>query len=106
MPAYLGGKDKFLANQLAILLCNALYALITSILFTTLAQTPGYKAQQIYLISLKTGRKLSFSQALLRYFYFIVAGSSVFGLLLFLFRKDRLNLHDILSKSAAVAKKA
>lgn len=101
----LGNKEAFLQNQVAILACNALYGLICASFFAIKAQTPGYKAQEIYLISLKTGRKLGFLNACFRYLAFILAGVSVVGLVLCFFRKDRLNLHDIISASAPVAKK-
>ena len=101
----LGGREAFLNNQFAIFVCNALFGVISSAFFAINAQTPGYKAQQIYLISLKTGRKIGFFHALIRYFCFAVAGFSVAGLLLCFFRKDRLNLHDILTASAPVARK-
>lgn len=101
----LGSKEQFNSNQLAILICQLLFGVIMSAFFAISAQTPGYKAQQIYLIDLSTGRKLSFVRAFLRFVLFVVAGASVVGLLICFFRKDRLNLHDLLSHTAPVVKK-
>ncbi|MDL0089298.1 RDD family protein [Campylobacter gastrosuis] len=101
----LDGKDDFKGSQIAIFICNALFGVFLSIFFSLKAQTPGYKSQQIYLISLKTGRKISFFHAIFRYICFVLAGFSLVGLLLCFFRKDRLNFHDIITNSAAVIKK-
>ena len=90
---------------LSIAACNAAFGLIMCLFFSIGAQTPGYKAQQIYLINLQNGRKIGFLHAILRYVCFVVAGFSIVGLLLCFLRKDRLNLHDILTHSAAVCKK-
>ncbi|WP_169753145.1 RDD family protein [Campylobacter mucosalis] len=101
----LDGKDDFKSSQIAIFICNALFGVIVSLFFAFKAQTPGYKAQEIYLINLKTGRKISFFHALCRYICFILAGFSVVGLVLCFFRKDRLNFHDIITNTSAVIKK-
>lgn len=102
---FLGGKDDFLHNQTAIFAANLAIGLICCAFFAVKAQTPGYRSQNIYLIDLRTGRKLSFVRVLLRYVYFLVAGASIVGLVLCFFRKDTLNLHDLLTHSAAVCKK-
>ena len=102
---FLGGKDDFLHNQTAIFAANLAIGLICCAFFAVKAQTPGYRSQNIYLIDLRTGRKLSFVRVLLRYVYFLVAGASIVGLFLCFFRKDTLNLHDLLTHSAAVCKK-
>ncbi|MBE3606772.1 RDD family protein [Campylobacter sp. RM13119] len=99
------GKNDFQNSQIAILMCNIAFCLLLSLFFAISAQSPGYRAQGIYLINLATGRKVGFIHAILRYICFAIAGFSVVGLLLCFFRKDRLNLHDILTKSAPVCKK-
>ncbi|MBQ3674186.1 MAG: RDD family protein [Campylobacter sp.] len=102
----LGSKEAFQENQFAIAIVWAIYGLITSIFIAKSAQTPGYKFAQIYLIDLKTGRKISFFKAFLRFVCFILAGFSIVGLLLCFFRKDKLNLHDLLTQTAPVIKKS
>lgn len=103
--AILGSKEAFLNNHIAIFICNLIFAIILSLFFCISAQTPGYKAQQIYLVSLKTGQKIGFFHALFRYICFVFSGFSIIGLMLCFLRKDRLNLHDILSSSAPVCPK-
>ena len=103
---FLGGKDDFLRNQTAIFAANLAVGLICCAFFAIKAQTPGYRSQNIYLIDLRSGRKLSFARVLLRYACFLLAGVSIVGLCLCFFRKDALNLHDLLTHSAAVCKKA
>ena len=102
----LGSKEAFQENQFAIAIVWAIYGLITSIFIAKSAQTPGYKFSQIYLIDLKTGRKISFFKAFLRFVCFILAGFSIVGLFLCFFRKDKLNLHDLLTQTAPVIKKS
>ncbi|MBO7369935.1 MAG: RDD family protein [Campylobacter sp.] len=102
----LGSKEAFQENQFAIAIVWAIYGFITSIFITKSAQTPGYKFAQIYLIDLKTGRKISFLKAFFRFICFIVAGFSIVGLFLCFFRKDKLNLHDLLTQTAPVIKKS
>ncbi|MGF7442366.1 RDD family protein [Campylobacter concisus] len=98
----LDGKEAFLHNQIAIFGANSLISFMMCLFFSIKAQTPGYKAQEIYLINLKTGRKLSFFHTILRQICFAFAGFSILGLCLCFFRKDKLNLHDIITHSAAV----
>ena len=102
----LGSKEAFQENQFAIAIVWLIYGLITSIFIAKSAQTPGYKFSQIYLIDLKTGRKISFLKAFFRFICFIVAGFSIVGLFLCFFRKDKLNLHDLLTQTAPVIKKS
>ncbi|WP_107929867.1 RDD family protein [Campylobacter concisus] len=100
----LDGKEAFLQNQLAIFGVNSLISFIMCLFFSIKAQTPGYKAQEIYLINLQTGKKLGLFHAILRQICFAFAGFSIIGLCLCFFRKDKLNLHDIITHSAAVQK--
>ncbi|WP_103619269.1 RDD family protein [Campylobacter concisus] len=102
----LDGKEAFLHNQLAIFGVNSLISFIMCLFFSIKAQTPGYKAQEIYLINLQTGKKLSLFHASLRQICFAVAGFSIIGRGRGGFRKDKLNLHDIITHSAAVQKAA
>ena len=102
----LDAKEAFLQNQLAIFGANSLISFIMCLFFSIKAQTPGYKAQEIYLINLQTGKKLGLLHAILRQICFAFAGFSIIGLCLCFFRKDKLNLHDIITHSAAVQKAA
>ena len=100
----LGSKEAFQSNQIAIALIWLAYGAICAIFYAKSAQSPGYKFSNIYLIDLRSGRKISFFRAFLRFLCFILAGFSMIGLLICFFRKDRLCLHDILTHTAAVRK--
>lgn len=95
----LDGKDSFLSNHLAHFAVTFLFGLILSIFFAKNAQTPGYKAYSMRLVCKDTLQKPSFFRAFFRYFCFLISGASVFGLILCFFRKDKQNLHDLLSKT-------
>lgn len=101
----LDGKDAFRQNQIAIALDWIIYGFIISIFFVKSAQSPGYRAQNIYLINANSGKKVSFLQAIFRYICFMISGMSIIGLLTCFFRKDKLCLHDILSNTIVVTKK-
>lgn len=101
----MGTKEKFQESQVTIFVIWLIYGAITSLFFAIKAQTPGYKSQQIYLINLQTGKKADFFIIFLRYFIFIVGTTFIVGIFLCLFRKDRLNLHDLLTQTAPVIEK-
>ncbi|ASM37354.1 RDD family protein [Campylobacter sputorum] len=103
---FLDGKDAFRQNQFAISIDWAMYGIIISIFFAKSAQSPGYRAQDIYLIDAISGKKVSFLKSIFRYICFLISGMSIFGLLICFFRKDKLCLHDLLSKSIVVTKKS
>lgn len=98
----LSGKDEFQSNQLAIFLVWLVFGLIQGLFFAFKAQTPGYKAQGIYLVGLN-GKRASLLIYLLRYLFFIttfIIGGSFFCF----FRKDKRNLHDLLAGTIVVQK--
>ncbi len=100
--AVLGSKEAFLDNQLAILAVWIIFGLIQSLFFSLKAQSPGYRANEIFLSTIN-GKKPSFLTAFLRYFFFITL--FIFGgSLVCLFRRDRRALHDLLSGTIVVAK--
>ncbi|EAJ2772660.1 RDD family protein [Campylobacter jejuni] len=100
----LGSKEAFLNNHFITTLCTFLFGLIQAIFLTKKAQSPGLKAYDLYLIDIKTGKKLSFLRILLRYVIFIISFGLLFGLFVSFVRKDRLNLHDILTQSCIATK--
>lgn len=102
----LDGKEDFQNSPVAVALVWLIYGVVTSLFCANSAQTPGYKSQGIYLISLKTGRKISFFHAFLRFLAFVVAGFSLVGICICLFRKDGLNLHDIITQTSPVVRKS
>lgn len=105
MMVAFGSKDLTSKQEILITFIWIFYGIITSIFYTKSAQTPGYRANEIYLIDLRDGKKVTFLQALLRYIVFIIGAAFIIGLVLCFFRKDRLNLHDIITKTAPVKEK-
>ena len=100
----LGSKEAFLNNHFITTLCTFLFGLIQAIFLTKKAQSPGLKAYDLYLIDIKTGKKLSFLRILLRYVIFIISFGLLFGLFVSFVRKDLLNLHYILTQSCIANK--
>jgi len=98
----LDGKDAFQSNQFAIFIDTALFGVILALFWTKKGQSPGLKAYELKLIDLKDEKSPSFLKSLWRYFLFLIAGVSIVGLCLGFFRKDRKNLHDLLSKTVVI----
>ncbi|EBF5882275.1 RDD family protein, partial [Campylobacter coli] len=48
--------------------------------------------------------KITFFRILLRYIIFIISFGLIFGLFISFLRKDKLNLHDILTQTCIVTK--
>lgn len=98
----LDGKESFQNSQIAIFIDWIIIALIQSSFFAKIGASPGYKAQGIYAVNLN-GQKASFLHYFLRFFcfaiFFIFGGSFVA-----FFRKDKRNLHDIITKTIVVSK--
>ena len=69
----LGSKEAFQSNQIAIALIWLAYGAICAVFYAKSAQSPGYKFSNIYLIDLRSGRKVSFFRAFLRFLCFILA---------------------------------
>ncbi len=65
-------------------------------------QTPGLKAYNLKVVDINTKQKPSFLLAFLRYFFFTIVASTVFGLFYSFFRKDKRGVHDLLSGTAVV----
>ena len=100
----LGSKEAFLNNQFIISLCPLIFGLIQALFLAKKAQSPGLKAYDLYLINLKTGKKLDFFRILLRYIIFIISFGLLIGIIVSFIRKDTLCLHDVLSQSVIVTK--
>lgn len=69
---------------------------IIMIFYIFKSQTPGYKAYGIKLVT-NTLEKPSFARLTVRYITFMLSALLVSGIILSLIRKDKKNLHDILS---------
>lgn len=100
----LGSKEAFLNNHYVTSLCTFLFGFIQALFLAIKAQSPGFKAYDLYLIDLQTGKKITFFRILLRYIIFIISFGLLFGLFISFLRKDKLNLHDILTQTCIVTK--
>jgi uncharacterized RDD family membrane protein YckC len=100
-----GSREGFAAHMLAgWLLILVPYGLITVLFFYKSAQTPGYKAYDIELKDLRTLQKPSLSVLIVRYVLMLFVASTLLGLFIPLFRKDKLALYDLLTHSAPLCK--
>lgn len=99
------GKDEFLSSQLAPLGAVLLYGLIYALLLSRFGQTPGKKAYEIKVVDDKSGEYISFFRAILRFFLFLVTASTLLGLFLPFYRRDKKTLHDLLCGTIVVALK-
>jgi len=93
----LDGKEAFQSNNLAIFADTALFGIILALFWSKKGQSPGLKAYDLYLIDSNTKQKPSFIRSLWRYVAYLFSGVTLVGLLIGFFRKDRKNLHDLLS---------
>lgn len=100
----LGSKQAFLGNQFVIFLCPLIFGILQALFLVKKAQSLGLKAYDLYLIDMKSGKKLDFSRIMFRYIIFIISFGLLIGFLISFLRKDTLTLHDILSQSVIVTK--
>lgn len=101
----LDGKEDFQQNQIAIFLCSLLFGVILSIFFAKTAQSPGYKAYDLWLVDDITKKNPNFLKLILRYIIFLFSCAFLFGIILAFLRKDRKTLHDLLTKTSVLTKK-
>lgn len=99
----LDGKNDFQSNQGAIFVVWLAFGLIQSAFFAYKAASPGYKAQGIYAVNMQ-GKKASFLMYFARYACFVCL-FIIGGSFLCFFRKDRRNLHDIITNTIVVESK-
>ena len=98
-----GSREGFQTHMLeGWLLVLVPYCTINTLFFLLKGQTPGYKAYDITLVNAQTLQKANFIQLILRFFLFLIAVATIIGLLVPLFRKDKLSLYDILSSTMAI----
>lgn len=100
----LDGKDDFLQNELAIFIDAFLFGLVLVIFWIKSGQSPGYRAYNIQVIDTRSNKKPLFFRAVFRYICFLISGATFLGLFVFMFRKDKKHLHDILSNTSSIPK--
>jgi uncharacterized RDD family membrane protein YckC len=60
------------------------------------------KAYQIKVVDIKTKNHITLTQAIIRYFVFLVTAISLFGLFVPFFRKDKKTIFDLASSTIVV----
>lgn len=100
------GKDDFLSSQMAPFVAVALYGFIYATLLWKFGQTPGKKAYTMKVVDFKTQKNISFLRALLRFIAFLFSATTLLGLLVPLYTKDKRSLHDFLASTVVVRVKS
>lgn len=102
----MNGKDDFQSSQLAPFIGVTLYGLIYAILLSKFGQTPGKKAYEIKVVDDKSGEYIGFFRALFRFFAFLFTATTLLGLFLPFYRRDKKALHDLICGTLVVTKKS
>lgn len=101
----MSGKEDFQSSQLAPFAGVVLYGTIYAILLSKFGQTPGKKAYEIKVVDTKTGEYLSFFRAIFRFVAFLFTATTLLGLFVPFYRKDKKALHDLICGSLVVGLK-
>jgi uncharacterized RDD family membrane protein YckC len=99
------GKDDFQSSELAPLLGVSIYGLIYAFLLSKFGQTPGKKAYEMKVVNDKTGEHIGFFKSAFRFLAFLFTATTLLGLFLPFYRKDRKALHDLLTGTIVVVEK-
>lgn len=101
----MGGKDEFLSSQLAPFFAVLLYGIIYALLLSRFGHTPGKKAYEMIVVDDKSGERISFARAAFRFVMFLFTATTLLGLLVPLYRKDKKALHDLICKTIVIVEK-
>jgi uncharacterized RDD family membrane protein YckC len=101
----MGGREAFAANMLM----GWIYILVPLVIVQTIfmaktGQTPGYRAYNIMVVDNTTKQIPSWGVVLFRNLLAILSLFSLIGWALMFFRKDKRNLHDLLSATTVIRK--
>ncbi|SFV90506.1 FIG00732228: membrane protein [hydrothermal vent metagenome] len=101
----MGGREGFAAHKAL----GWLYILLPLVLIQTVfmfktGQTPGYRAYDLEVVDEHTQKRPSPWLLLFRNLAAILSAATLFGWMLMFFRKDRKNLHDLLSGTVIIKK--
>lgn len=102
---FMSGKDDFQSSQFAPFTGVALYGLIYALLLSKFGQTPGKKAYEIKVVDAKTGENLTFFRAIFRFVAFLFTATTLLGLFVPFYRRDKKALHDLVCGTLVVAVK-
>ena len=101
----LDGKDDFQSSDFAPLIGVTIYGLIYATFLSKKGQTPGKKAYEMKVVDDKTGKSISFFKALFRFVAFLFTATTLLGLFLPFYRKDKKALHDLICGTTVVFSK-
>jgi uncharacterized RDD family membrane protein YckC len=101
----MNGKDDFQSSELAPLLGVTIYGLIYAYLLSRFGQTPGKKAYELKVVDSKSGEYIGFFKSAFRFISFLFTATTLLGLFLPLYRKDRKALHDLICGTIVVIEK-
>jgi len=101
----LNGKDDFQASGLAQFAGVASYGLVYAILLSKFGQTPGKKAYEMKVVDDTTGKQIGFFRALVRFVAFLFTATTLLGLFLPFYTKQKKALHDIICGTIVVVEK-
>jgi len=99
----LDGKDEFQASDLAPLIGVVLYGIIYVLFLWKSGQTPGKRAYTMRVVDATTHKKISLSQAILRFIGFLFSATILIGLIFPYYRKDKRALHDLIANTVVLA---
>lgn len=94
----IGSAQDFRNSNWAPIVGVLIYGSIVALFLAFKGQTPGKKAYDLWIVR-ENGKEITLIFALLRFFGFLLSGTSIIGILLPLWRKDKRTLHDILLKT-------
>ncbi len=97
-----GGKEEFQSSQIAPLIAVVLYGVISSIFIAKSGQTPGKKAYSIKIVNAKDGKNLTFFRAFFRFIMFLFSATTIVGIVLIFYRKDKKTFHDLITNSIVI----
>ncbi|MFB2539242.1 MULTISPECIES: RDD family protein [unclassified Acinetobacter] len=85
------------------LFSNIFGLIVTVILWMKWAGTPGKRLLKLKVLDAKTGNKISFGQAILRYFAYILSTLPLFlGFFWIIWDKQKQSFHDKIAKTVVV----
>jgi len=99
------GREDFADHRLL----GWLYILVPLVIVQTAfmyvsGQTPGYRAYGLEVVDVSTGKRPGLGLILFRNLAAILSAATLFGWMMMFIRKDRKNLHDLLSGTVIIKK--
>ncbi|WP_104758199.1 RDD family protein [Helicobacter salomonis] len=93
----LGSAQSFRTHQGVIFACVGVYGCLSALFVAFSGQTPGWRYAGLKLVDSKSGGKVGFWRAWARFGLWLVVASTLVGLFIPFFTRDKRLLHDVLS---------